>query len=150
MTTRRFVPLLLLIAVLGLAACGDDSDSGGGAEDTATAPAETTTEDSESAETTGEDEETAPSGEAVRAAKVEIDDFAYVPETVTIQAGGKVTWINRDKEEHTATLDDGSFDSGDLAEGKLKGQSFKETGTFTYHCDIHPEMTGTVEVVESS
>lgn len=159
MRDRRLLPLLLLIAVLGLAACGDDSESGGGAEDTATAPAESaTTTEAESGETAAEeeseeyggaeDEETAPSGEAVRAAKVEIDDFAYVPATVTIQAGGKVTWINRDSEEHTVTLDDGSFDSGDLAEGKLKGQSFKEAGTFAYHCDIHPEMTGTVEVVE--
>lgn len=156
MRTRRIFPLLLLIAALGLAACGDDSDSGGGADEAAPAPAETTTEDSGSAETTAEDEgaaedeETAPSGEAVRAAKVEIDGFAYVPATVTIQTGGKVTWINRDSEEHTATLDDGSFDTGDLAEGKLGSRSFKEAGTFGYYCEIHPEMTGTVEVVEPS
>lgn len=160
MRTRRIFPLLLLIAALGLAACGDDSGpetTGGGADETATAPAEaTTTEDRGSGETTtedaeaAEDEETAPSGEAVRAAKVEIDDFAYVPATVTIQAGGKVTWINRDSEEHTATLDDDSFDTGDLAEGKLGSQSFTEAGSFPYHCEIHPEMTGTVEVVERS
>jgi plastocyanin len=160
MRTRRIFPLLLLIAALGLAACGDDSESGGGADETATAPAETTTEDSGSdetgddsgyAETTPDaDDETAPSGEAVRAAKVEIDGFAYVPATVTIQAGGKVTWINRDSEEHTATLDDDSFDTGDLAEGKLGSQSFKKAGSFPYHCEIHPEMTGTVEVVEPS
>jgi len=68
---------------------------------------------------------------------------------VTIQAGGKVTWINRDSAPHTATADDGSFDTGDLEEGKLGSQSFKDPGTFSYFCEIHPDMTATVEVVEA-
>ncbi|HEX2097290.1 MAG TPA: cupredoxin family copper-binding protein [Solirubrobacterales bacterium] len=148
MRARRLFPLLLLLATLALAACGDDSDSGGGTEESAVPPAETTTEAAESGEATAEDDEAAPSGDAVRAAKVEIDGFAYEPATVTVEAGGKVTWINRDAEGHTATLDDGSFDSGDIAEGKLASQAFKQPGSFAYHCEIHPEMTGTVEVVE--
>jgi plastocyanin len=130
----------MILAALSLAACGSDgSDSGStaaGGETESTAP-------------TGGETETAPSGEAVRSAKVEIVDFAYSPETVTIQAGGKVIWQNEDSDVHTVTLDDGSFDSGDLAEGKLKSESFKDPGSFTYHCEIHPEMTGTVEVVEA-
>jgi plastocyanin len=148
MRYRRILPLLLLTATVALGACGEDSDSettgGGGAGETAATPPAETGAPQEATD------ETAPSGEAVRAAKVEIDGFAYEPATVTIQAGGKVTWLNRDAEEHTATLDDGSFDSGELAEGKLGSQSFKEPGTFAYHCDLHPEMTGTVEVVEAS
>jgi plastocyanin len=137
MRIRRALPLLLVLATFSLAACGSDdstTDSTTGGEGEATAPA------------TGA--EPAPSGEAVRSAKVEIADFAFAPATVTVQAGGKVTWLNRDSAEHTATLDDGSFSTGDLAEGKLKSQSFKNAGTFTYHCEVHPEMTGTVEVVE--
>lgn len=147
MRPKRALSALLTLAVLSLAACGDDSDSedsaGGGAEETATAPADTT------APAEAEGDEAAPSGEAVRSAKVEIVDFAYRPATVTVQAGGKVTWINRDSEEHTATLDDGSYDTGELGEGKLGSQSFKGPGSFTYYCDLHPEMTGTVEVVEA-
>lgn len=146
MRLNRALLALLTFAVLTLAACGDDSDSetsaGGGTEGTAAAPAETIP-----AEAT---DEAAPSGDAARSVKVEIADFAYEPATATVEAGGKVTWLNRDSEEHTATLDDGSFDSGGLAEGKLKSQSFKAPGTFAYHCEIHPEMTGTVEVVEAS
>jgi plastocyanin len=142
MRLRRATPLILILAALSLAACGSDdsgSDStaaGGGGE--ATAPADTAPTEAE----------TAPSGEAVRSGKVEIVDFAYSPQTVTVAAGGKVTWRNEDADDHTVTLDDGSFDSGDIAEGKLKSESFKSPGTFTYHCEIHPEMTGTVEVVE--
>jgi plastocyanin len=136
---RRALPTLAILAVLGLAACGDDdsettSTSGDGS---ANPPAETQAQTNASA----------PSGEAFRSAKVEIVDFEFAPSTVTIQEGGKVTWINRDSEEHTATFDDGSFDSGELAEGKLKSESFKQPGTYAYHCEIHPEMIGTVEVV---
>lgn len=149
MRIPRVFLLLPILASLSLAACGDDD---GGETTTAT---ETQTRTEESAGEPGGVAppgegagERAPSGEAVRSAKVEIEGFAYVPRTVTIQAGGKVTWINRDSAEHTVTLDDGGFDSGDLAEGKLASESFKDAGAYPYHCEIHPEMTGTVKVVE--
>jgi plastocyanin len=139
MRLRRALPLIPILAALSLAACGSDDSS---SDSTAGATAE------QSQTTAPAEAETAPSGEAVRSAKVEIVDFAYSPATVTVQAGGKVIWQNEDSAEHTVTLDDGSFDSGDLAEGKLKSESFKSPGSFAYHCEIHPEMTGTVEVVE--
>ncbi|HSK50709.1 MAG TPA: cupredoxin family copper-binding protein [Solirubrobacterales bacterium] len=147
MTLNRALLLLLILPVLALAACGDDdSETTATSGGDATAPAEGTAEE-EAAPGEGE-AETAPSGEAVRSAKVEIVDFAYDPDPVTIQAGGKVTWINRDSAPHTATADDGSFDTGDLEEGKLGSQSFKNPGTYSYFCEIHPDMKGTVEVVE--
>jgi plastocyanin len=131
----------MTFAAFSLAACGSDDSS-------------TTTTTSVGAAGTPSEEEganaPAASGEAVRSAKVEIADFQYAPSTVTIQSGGKVTWLNRDSAEHTATLDDGSFSTGDLAEGKLKSESFKVPGTYAYHCEIHPEMEGTIEVVEPS
>ena len=90
----------------------------------------------------------APSGEAPRAEKVEIADFAYDPDPVTVQVGGKVIWLNQDSAPHTATAEDGSFDTGTLEEGKLKSETFKQAGTYEYICQIHPDMHGTVEVVE--
>jgi plastocyanin len=147
MRLRRALPLLLILAIFSLAACGsDDSDT-----EATTDGAAATTEEAETAPTEEAEggNEPAPSGEAVRSAKVEIADFAYSPDPVTIQAGGKVTWINRDSAPHTATADDGSFDTGDLEEGKLKSESFKDPGTFTYFCEVHPDMHGTVEVVEA-
>jgi plastocyanin len=131
------MPLLTMFAAFTLAACGSDDSS-----------SETTT----TSEAAGEQSANAlaPSGEAVHSAKVEIADFTYAPAKVTIQAGGKVIWLNQDSTEHTATLDDGSFSTGDLAEGKLESESFKTPGTYAYHCEIHPEMKGTVEVVEPS
>ena len=111
----------------------------------------TTEDDSTEAETDDSDRggnAPAPSGDAVRSAKVEIEDFAYYPDPVTIEVGGKVTWQNEDSAPHTATAEEGSFDTGTLEEGKLKSETFKEPGTYTYICSIHPQMHGTVEVVE--
>jgi plastocyanin len=129
-------PVLILLA-LALAACGSSGDSA-------------STAGGESSATTSEagGNAPAPSGEAVRAAKVKIVEFVYGPDPVTVQVGGKVTWQNEDTAPHTATADDGSFDTGTIEQGKIKSETFKQPGTFTYFCEIHPTMHGTVEVVE--
>lgn len=72
----------------------------------------------------------------------------YDPDPVTVEAGGKVIWLNQDSAPHTATAEDGSFDTGTLQQGKLKSETFKTPGTYTYVCQIHPSMRGTVVVVE--
>jgi plastocyanin len=153
----RFIPVAVLVALaLSLVACGGGGDTT--VTETATAPAEeatetteSTEEDSTEGETTGEDStesETAPSGEAEGSEKVEIVEFTYQPDPVVIRTGGKVIWQNEDTAPHTATADDGSFDTGNLLRGKIKSETFKEAGTYPYFCVIHPTMHGTVEVVE--
>jgi plastocyanin len=134
-----FTPVLIAMA-FGLSACGGGDD---GDTSTVTEPAESSTEESGSNANAP-----APSGEARRAEKVEIADFAYAPDPVTVQVGGKVTWLNQDSAPHTATAEDGSFDTGTLEEGKLKSETFKQPGTYAYICQIHPDMHGVVEVVE--
>jgi plastocyanin len=129
------VPVLILLA-FALAACGSSGDSS----------TDGSTDSTASSEPSGN--APAPSGEAVRAAKVKIVEFVYGPDPVTIQVGGKVTWQNEDTAPHTATADDGSFDTGTLERGKIKSETFKQAGTYTYFCEIHPTMHGTVEVVE--
>ena len=78
--------------------------------------------------------------------KVEIADFKYAPETVTVKAGTEVTWTNSDDATHTATADDSSFDTGDLDQGDAKSVTFDQAGRFTYYCRFHPFMKATVEV----
>ncbi|MGN6253994.1 MAG: cupredoxin domain-containing protein [Solirubrobacterales bacterium] len=147
-------PLLsaaLVALSLGLVACGSSgSDSSSEAETAPPASGEETsgaaggsTEEGGSTES-----EPAPSGAAAKSEKVQIVEFTYEPDPVVVQAGGKVIWQNEDAASHTATADDGSFDTGTIEEGKLGSATFKEPGTFTYHCEIHPTMHGTVEVVE--
>jgi plastocyanin len=132
-----FTPALIAMA-LGLSACGggDDSDTS------------TVTESAESSTEGGSQGVPAPSGEAPRSEKVEIANFAYDPDPVTVQVGGKVIWVNQDSAPHTATAEDGSFDTGTLEEGKLKSETFKQAGTYDYICQIHPDMHGVVEVTE--
>jgi plastocyanin len=77
---------------------------------------------------------------------VEISDFKYAPATVTVDAGTQLTWTNSDEAAHTATADDGSFDTGDLDRGDSKGVLLDEPGTYTYFCRFHPFMKATVEV----
>jgi plastocyanin len=48
--------------------------------------------------------------------------------------------------EHAVVLDDGSYDSGPLEGLATATFTFLETGTYAYHCSIHPSMTGTVVV----
>lgn len=140
-------PLLIaaLVALsLGLAACG------GGGSDSTSSDAATAPPASEEAagETESTESEPAPSGEASKSEKVEIVEFTYQPDPVVVQVGGKVIWQNQDAAPHTATADDGSFDTGTIEKGKIGSETFKEAGTFTYFCEIHPTMHGTVEVVE--
>ncbi len=143
-------PLFLaaLVALsLGLAACGDSgSDSTSEAETAPPASEEPGSTETEAGEET--ESEPAPSGEASKSEKVDIVEFTYQPDPVVIQAGGKVIWQNQDTAPHTATADDGSFDTGTIEKGKIGSETFKEPGTFTYFCEIHPTMHGTVEVVE--
>lgn len=81
-------------------------------------------------------------------ASVSIAGFAFSPASVTVSAGDTVTWTNNDAGvPHTVSSGTG----GELASGQLAGgasyqKTFTTPGTFAYHCDIHPSMTGVVIV----
>ncbi|HEX6780675.1 MAG TPA: cupredoxin family copper-binding protein [Solirubrobacterales bacterium] len=144
MESKPLFAAALVALSLGLVACGDSgSDSTSSEAETAPPASEETTEETESTES-----EPAPSGEASKSEKVDIVEFTYQPDPAVVRAGGKVIWQNQDTAPHTATADDGSFDTGTIEKGKIGSETFKEAGTFTYFCAIHPTMHGTVEVVE--
>lgn len=76
---------------------------------------------------------------------VEIRDFAYGPETVTIPAGGTVTWTNQDSAPHTATARDRDvLQSGTLEQGESYSQTFDTPGPYEYFCEFHAGMKGTI------
>jgi hypothetical protein len=61
--------------------------------------------------------------------------------------GSTVTWANTTTATHTATSDSGAWGTGSIAPGTTSSAiSFPTAGTFTYHCAIHPSMTGSVIV----
>jgi plastocyanin len=81
------------------------------------------------------------------AVSVRISNFAFAPPALTVKVGTRVTWTNEDSTAHTATADQGGFDTGSLNQGKSMTIQFNTPGTFTYHCAFHAFMTGTIKVV---
>ncbi|MFE0044273.1 cupredoxin domain-containing protein [Streptomyces albireticuli] len=75
-----------------------------------------------------------------------IEDFQFVPSSVTIRVGDTVRWTNNDSATHTSTSDNGVWNSGNLTAGTSFRHTFRTAGSFSYHCAIHPSMTGTVTV----
>ena len=80
--------------------------------------------------------------------QVVIDNFAFKPKTLTINAGAKVTWVNRDDVPHTATAKGKprAFHSGTLDTDAQYSFVFKTPGTYDYFCAVHPHMTGRIIV----
>jgi plastocyanin len=81
----------------------------------------------------------------------EITDSCYVPSTITVKKGEKVTWLNDDVAFHSITsglYDNPSdlFDSGHLDPGEKFSITFEDKGVFDYFCTLHPWMDGQVVV----
>src|SRR5215469_18061549 len=79
--------------------------------------------------------------------KIEIKDFAFNPQSITVKSGEKITWINRDEEPHTVVSVGKQFKKSsaldtDQAYTIVAGAA----GTYSYFCSVHPKMTGTIVV----
>jgi len=97
--------------------------------------------------TPGQDVQQAPADlPTASEANIEIKDFSFSPATVTIKAGGTVTWTQRDSVKHDITADDGSFTSPLLSEGESWSRTFDNPGTYAFHCNPHQRMKGTIIV----
>jgi plastocyanin len=122
MRSTRWTALVLGLLTLGmvLAACGGDDGNGGG--------------------TTGGG--TAGGGGGTT---VTISGFAYDPSTVQVSGETTLTITNEDDVTHTFTLDDGSVDE-EIGGGESVEVTVNVSETTGFHCTIHPQMTGTLEV----
>jgi plastocyanin len=79
---------------------------------------------------------------------VEIKDYAFSMADLKIKKGTTIVFINRDKVKHSATADDGSFDTGLIAQNDSVKVTFDEKGTFTYYCKPHTYMTASITVTD--
>jgi plastocyanin len=77
---------------------------------------------------------------------VTIQDFMFAPATLMVHAGQTVMWRNNGPSQHTTTSDTGAWNSGTLGVGATFSHTFNSSGTFPFHCAIHPFMHGTVVV----
>ena len=79
-----------------------------------------------------------------KTAEVSFVDFALDPEELTVEKGTTVVWTNKDTVPHTVTGP--TFTSGTMDRGQSYSFTFKDDGTFDYHCSYHPQITGKVIV----
>jgi len=79
--------------------------------------------------------------------QIEIKDFHFTPEVITVKSGEKITWINHDEEPHTIVSVEKQFKKSPALD---TDQQFSVTagapGKYTYFCSVHPKMTGTIVV----
>jgi len=79
-------------------------------------------------------------------AEVTIDNFTFSPQTLTIKAGTKVAWMNRDDIPHTVTSTTKAFKSPALDTDDSYSFTFTTPGSYDYFCSLHPYMTGKIVV----
>lgn len=139
MKTPQLLLLTLFFSAIVLSACGGETT----AEQIIVQP----TEAPESTEVTKS------SGDSVSEVKVSIVDSSFESKKTTVTVGTTVVWTQNGNYPHTVTLDNGSYDSGDLSSGDIVSFTFTEAGTYTYYCSYHgaPDgqgMSGVIIVVE--
>ena len=78
--------------------------------------------------------------------EIKIDNFSFTPPTLTVQAGTKVTWTNRDDIPHNIVSSEQKFKSKPLDTDDSYSFTFDEPGTYQYFCGLHPKMVGKVVV----
>ena len=81
---------------------------------------------------------------ATQDVSVQLDAFA--PSQVDALPGETVQWTNISPRLHTVTSDTGAFGTDALLPGAVFAQRFDQPGAYAYHCTIHPEMTGEIDV----
>ena len=77
---------------------------------------------------------------------VAISGLDFNPTSLTVAPGDTVRWTNQDLVAHTATSDNGVWDSGILLQGQSFMRAFQPPGPYPYHCTVHLFMTGTILV----
>jgi plastocyanin len=101
-------------------------------------------------DTTAPAQTTTPAGTTAPAPSdtttVDIRDHAFSPAQLNVAPGTTVTFVNNDTEPHTATADNGLFDTGVLEPGYSFDVFLEGSGTVTYHCELHPDMQGSIVV----
>jgi plastocyanin len=142
--------LCLLVVLVGalvlLAACGSNNTPSTSSAPTATTIANTPTTSTSS--TTPTPTPAPGTSQTVTIITNSDGSFSFSPATLTIKAGTTVTWKNMSSAPHTITSDDGkTFDSGTIPTGGTFHFTFTTPGAFSYHCNYHPYMRATINLV---
>lgn len=77
--------------------------------------------------------------------------WTFGPALLRVSKGTVVTIVNSGREFHTVTSDDPGrpFDIS-IDAGKTATFTFETAGTFAYHCGVHPQMIGVIQVCDGA
>lgn len=135
---------------LALVGCSKPATTTTSVDTSATTPVVTTESSSPGSATPST---TAPATESAASSAVTISGSKFSPATLTVKVGTTVTWTNQDALPHIVASDPHpthtkvpGLVSASLSKGGSFSFTFDKAGTFTYHCHLHPEMTGTIVV----
>jgi len=117
----------VLVLVMSFAACGGYNSPSAPSTGPTSAPAGSTTVN-------------IPTGASTQTTA------AFGQNPLTVSVGTTISWLNTDGTTHDAVADSGAWSSGNLAPGGRYNFTFASAGRFTYHCQIHPNMVGTIVV----
>lgn len=95
---------------------------------------------------------TASAGVVSGEGEVELEDFSFRPQVLTVRVGTAVKFSNKDEAIHTVTSDTGLFDSGQMSKGDDFFYTFTQAGEYLYYCAPHggpggQGMSGKIVVV---
>ena len=128
MTKAKWVRLVAGLFVLSLVVAACSSDDGGGTTGS-----------------TGGATGATETGSGGGGTTITIAGFAFDPDTITVSGPTEVTITNNDSTTHTFTLDDGSVDET-VEPGATETVTVDVSASTGFHCNIHPQMTGQIEV----
>jgi len=87
-----------------------------------------------------------PRPEPAETKTVQISNFQFQPQELTVTAGTTVAWLNRDQTIHNVVSKDGKVASPGLDTDDRYAVVFEHEGDYPYFCALHPQMTGVVHV----
>ena len=82
--------------------------------------------------------------------KLEIDNFSFSPQRITVKPGTTVTWTNEDDTPHAVASSTKMFKSKALDTNDSFAFTFTTPGVYEYFCSLHPYMTGAIVVEGTS
>jgi len=85
-----------------------------------------------------------------KAAEVDQKGMAFIPHVLAIQKGGSVVFKNSDAVRHNVFTPDGDkYNLGTWGQGESKTHVFATSGVFHQLCNVHPEMSGFIVVLDN-
>jgi plastocyanin len=75
-----------------------------------------------------------------------IEAMRFEPGSLSIHAGDRVVWVNRDPFPHTVVSAAGDFRSAEIAPGQSWQHVVQRRGILPYACSLHPTMKAELRV----